>query len=164
MKKLDQLRDAMIAYEKGNPKHIQHFLKVYEFSHIIATGEHVDSITQDFVEAAAMVHDIGINKSMEKYGSSAGHYQEVEGPPLAIEMMEKIGYDDEFIYRVAFLVGHHHTYNEVDGFDYQILIEADFLVNIYEEDYTKEKIESVYKNIFKTKTGKYLCKTMFLED
>lgn len=77
-------------------------------------------------------------------------------------MMEEIGYDPEFIYRVAYLVGHHHSYDEIDGLDYQILIEADFLVNMYEEAYSQEQIESVYQKIFRTKTGKYLCETIYL--
>ena len=32
--------------------------------------------------------------------------------------------------RVAYLIGHHHTYDKIEGMDYQILVEADFLVNI----------------------------------
>lgn len=162
MKKFEQLRHAMIAFEKGNPKHIQHFLKVYEFAHIICSEDQVDPLTTQIVESAALVHDIGINTCLEKYQSSAGHLQEKEGPSLAIQMMEEIGYDSEFIYRIAYLVGHHHSYDEIDGLDYQILIEADFLVNMYEEAYSQEQIESVYQKIFRTKTGKYLCETMYL--
>ncbi len=162
MNKLEQLIDEMIIHEKGNPKHIQHFLKVYEFAHIIALREEVDPTIQVCVETAALVHDIGINKSIEKYGSSAGHYQEIEGPALAIQMMKKLDYEQNFIDRVAYLVGHHHTYTKIDGLDYQILVEADFLVNIYEENYQKEQIEHVLKSIFKTNTGKELCQTMYL--
>lgn len=88
MNKLEQLIDEMIIHEKGNPKHIQHFLKVYEFAHIIALREEVDPAIQACVETAALVHDIGINKSVEKYGSSAGHYQEIEGPALAIQILK----------------------------------------------------------------------------
>ena len=35
------------------------------------------------------------------------------------------GYAD----RIAFLISHHHTIDQIDGMDYQILIEADYLVN-----------------------------------
>lgn len=34
--------------------------------------------------------------------------------------------------RVSYLVGHHHTYDHIDGMDYQILVEVDFLVNFNE--------------------------------
>ena len=54
---------------------------------------------------------------------------------------------------MAYLVGHHHTYKDVDGLDYQILLEADFLVNGDESNLTKEAIEKMKKNVFKTKTG-----------
>ena len=35
--------------------------------------------------------------------------------------------------RICYLIGHHHTYKDVDGADYQLLLEADFLVNAYED-------------------------------
>ncbi len=162
MNKLEQLIDEMILFEKGSPKHVQHFLKVYEFAHIIAFREKVSKEVCDLVEVASIVHDIGINISMEKYGSSKGSYQELEGPPLAREMLKKLGYDSDFVERVAYLVGHHHTYTNIDGLDYQILVEADFLVNMYEENYQKNQVESVYNKIFKTSTGKHLCQMMFL--
>ncbi len=162
MNKLEQLIDEMILFEKGSPKHVQHFLKVYEFAHIIALREKVSKEVCDLVEVASIVHDIGINMSMEKYGSSKGSYQELEGPPLAREMLKKLGYDSDFVERVAYLVGHHHTYTNIDGLDYQILVEADFLVNMYEENYQKDQVESVYNKIFKTSTGKHLCQMMFL--
>ena len=54
---------------------------------------------------------------------------------------------------MCYLVGHHHTYQGVDGLDYQILLEADFLVNADEMNLSKEAIEKMKTNVFKTKTG-----------
>jgi hypothetical protein len=62
---------------------------------------------------------------------------------------------------VSYLVGHHHTYSGIDGADYQILVEADFLVNLYEDSLPREAIMSVYNRIFKTETGRKLCGTIF---
>lgn len=45
--------------------------------------------------------------------------------------------------------------------DYQILIEADFLVNLYEEDASEDAIKTALKNIFHTDTGTKICKAMF---
>ena len=42
--------------------------------------------------------------------------------------------------RVAFLVGHHHTFGEINGMDYQILVEADYIANASENDYSKENM------------------------
>ena len=63
--------------------------------------------------------------------------------------------------RVAYLVGHHHTYTNINGMDYQILVEADFLVNLYEDSVPKAATQNVLDKIFKTQTGKTICKEMF---
>ena len=63
--------------------------------------------------------------------------------------------------RVAYLVGHHHTYTNIDGMDYQILVEADFLVNLYEDSVPKAAAQNALDKIFKTQTGKTICKEMF---
>ena len=63
--------------------------------------------------------------------------------------------------RVSYLVGHHHTYDQIDGLDYQILVEADFLVNLYEDGVTKEAVMHAYNKIFRTEHGKRICAEMF---
>ena len=69
--------------------------------------------------------------------------------------------DDDIVERVAYLVGHHHTYDDVDGLDYQILLEADFLVNGDEMQLSKEAIIKMKKHVFQTKTGKKLLDTIY---
>ena len=64
--------------------------------------------------------------------------------------------------RVAYLVGHHHTYTNIKGMDYQILVEADFLVNLYEDSVPKAAAQNALDKIFKTQTGKTICKEMFV--
>ena len=59
------------------------------------------------------------------------------------------------------MIAHHHTYHNIDGLDYQILVEADFLVNLFEDNLSKEAAVNAYQNIFKTETGKRICKEMF---
>lgn len=56
---------------------------------------------------------------------------------------------------------HHHTYNNIEGNDYQILVEADFLVNLYEDNVSLEAVKTAYSRIFKTKAGKNICRTMY---
>ena len=60
------------------------------------------------------------------------------------------------------MVAHHHTYSNIDGIDYQILVEADFLVNLYENQNGKETIQNTYNKIFKTESGRKLCSQMFI--
>ena len=152
-----KLIEKMMEYYAGDPKRVQHFLKVYEFAKLIGEAESLDSETMHILRTAAIVHDIGIKISEEKYGSSNGKYQEKEGPAVAEPMLLTLGYDEAVIDRVLFLIAHHHTYNEIEGLDYQILVEADFLVNLFEDGSSRETAEKVRKNIFRTKTGiKYL--------
>ena len=119
---INKLTTEMIKYYKGDPKRINHFLKVFSYSKFIGMNENLDEKTQFILETAALVHDIGIKISEEKYNSSSGKYQEIEGPAMAQKMLENLNYDKDIIERVCYLVGHHHTYNSINGMDYQILV------------------------------------------
>ena len=157
-----KLIEKMMEYYAGDPKRVQHFLKVYEFAKLIGESESLDTETMHVLRTAAIVHDIGIKVSEEKYGSSNGKYQEKEGPAVAEPMLLALGYDEAVIDRVLFLIAHHHTYNDIEGLDYQILVEADFLVNLFEDGSSRETAEKVRKNIFKTKTGEKYLSNLFL--
>lgn len=152
---------AMFDYDGGDPKRIQHTVKVYEFAKIIGEEEHLEERQQLILETAAIVHDIGIKPSEQKYGSCEGKLQEKEGPPAARQMLSGMGYDEEVIERVCWLVGRHHTYTDVTGTDYRILLEADFLVNLYEDGSDSEAVRTAYEKIFRTRTGRKICRTMF---
>ena len=161
MNNLTLLAKSMTEYYTGDPKRINHFLKVHAFAKEIGELEKLNEETLFIVETAAYVHDIGIKISEHKYGSSAGKYQEIEGPAEAEKMLEQLGFDKKVINRVSYLVGHHHTYDNIDGVDYQILVEADFLVNAYEDMMSAESIMNVRKRIFRTKSGTELLGTLF---
>lgn len=165
---LHHLTLEMIKFYQGDPKRIQHFLKVHSFARLIGEGESLDEETLFTLEAAALVHDIGIKPAEEKYGSCEGKLQEQEGPAPAREMLTVLGFEPKIIDRVCYLVGHHHTFDPVDGLDYRILLEADMLVNLYEDclwesDFipSPETVEAALKNVFRTDTGTKLCKTMY---
>lgn len=153
------LLEAMIAYDAHDPMRIQHFMKVYAFASLIGKQEGLDEKTQMILETAAITHDIGIHEAEKQYGNSAGKHQEELGPNLAIKMLTSLGYAPDVISRVAFLIGHHHTYHNMTGLDYQILVEADFLVNIYEDDI--KEIQTIKEKIFKTPTGLKILEDMY---
>lgn len=144
---------AMAEYETGCPERIHHFMKVAGYASLIARGEGFPERLRRTAEIAALVHDIGIRPALEKYGSSAGPYQEKEGPAPVRRMLSRLGYGLDVIERAAFLAGSHHSYDRVDGPDFQALVEADFLVNIDENAMTPEAIANVRRHIFRTKTG-----------
>ncbi len=115
MTRLDELLYEMTRYDDKDVKRIQHFLKVHEFARLIGLEENLDPYTQEVLEAAAIVHDIGIHKAEEKYGRNTGKYQEMEGPGEARTMLTALSWPLEVIDRVCYLVGHHHTYDNIDG-------------------------------------------------
>ena len=154
--------NEMIKYYAKDPRRVNHFLKVFSFAKSIGELENLKKETQDVLEVAAIMHDIGIKISEGKYNSSAGNYQEIEGPPVARDMLSKFKFHEKFIDRVCYLIGHHHTYSKIDGIDYQILIEADFLVNIYEDEIKETQIESIKEKYFKTKAGTEFLINLYL--
>jgi len=152
----------MIAYFGSDVRRINHALKVWAFARIIGENENLDEFSKDVVNYTAILHDIGIKEAERKYDSNAGTYQEKEGPAIAKDILTKIGVDNSIIERVCFIIGHHHTYNKIDGLDFQIIVEADFLVNIYEDEMKKEAIEKIKNSYFKTRTALELIRTMYL--
>ena len=151
----------MMEYDRGNPHLIQHFLKVHAFARLIGMQEGLDARTQHILETAAIVHDIGILPSLRVYGDDAGVHQEELGPAEAEKLLSALGYDADVTARVCQLISRHHTYTDILGMDHQILIEADFLVNLFENQASQEAIVHADQTIFATITGRALLHTMF---
>lgn len=151
---------SMIEYFGSDVLRINHALKVHGFASTISRTEVEDPKKIAIVEIAAVLHDIGIPQAEIKYNSSSGKYQEIEGPPIAREILTKMNLDNDMIERVCFLIGNHHSYTKIDGIDFQILIEADFLVNIVEDDMNNTMQQSIKQKYFKTKTGTSILNQM----
>lgn len=153
----------MVSLYHGDPRRIHHFMKVHDFAATIASLEGLDAQTTFILETAALVHDIGIHTCEQKYdGQCGGKLQEIEGPSVARDLLTSLGgYTPEQIDRVCFLIAHHHTYTNVEGMDYQILLEADFLVNAYEDNESESARKSFEDKVFRTASGKKLLEDMF---
>lgn len=164
MNNIGSVIKAMIEYYSGDVRRIHHFLKVYGFAKSVGEMEDLAKELQEILEVAAVVHDIGIKVSEEKYHSSAGNYQQLEGPPVARVMLANLGYELQFIDRVCYLIAHHHTYTNIEGMDYQILVEADFLVNISENNISDREVSIIKEKIFKTKTGLLFLEEIYQQD
>lgn len=154
---------AMMRYNAGDPKRIQHALKVYAYASLIGEREGLGEIPLAALKTAAALHDIGIRLCEAKYASAAGSYQELEGPPVARELLAPFSLPEEFVDRVCFLIGHHHTYSGVDGPDYRILLESDLLVNLYEDGASPRQARGAEQQ-FCTKTGREYFLFLFPED
>ena len=90
-----QTLSKMIEYFGADVRRINHALKVHSFASLIAKNENLNAEIQEITEVAAILHDIGIPVSELKYGSCIGKYQELEGPPIAREMLQQPGASPE---------------------------------------------------------------------
>lgn len=158
---IEKLIEAAVEYDRGDPKRIQHFIKVHCFAALIGKSEKLSADGQLILETAAVLHDIGIRNAERIHGSASGKYQEIEGIPVAEKILREFGCNDSFISEVCYLVGHHHSYAEDIPQKLRILMEADFLVNAYEDSMSADAIISVREKLFKSKCGTELLNEMF---
>ena len=141
-----QIMQKMIAFSEGNIHDIDHFIRVWTYARTIGELEQLDADTQ-FIR--------------EKYGNTNGKHQEEEGVPLVKAFLSDTGMTGTQIERVAYLVGRHHTFNGIDGLDWQILLEADYIANATENSYSETNVRNFVQKIMKTESGKRLAQSVF---
>ncbi len=151
---------SIFDYDPDGPN-IHHLMAVHGYSVLIAQMENVDEHTLLITELAAYLHDIGVKISKEKYGNSQHQHQEAEGPAIAKTLLEPLDLPAEDVDRICYIIGHHHTYKAIDGLDFQILAEADYIVNVMEGYWNRDTVLEMKKNLFKTESGKYLLEQIF---
>jgi len=159
---IDSVIEKMIGYFGTDVRRINHALKVYGFASCLARREGLSATDTQIVDVAAVLHDIGIHEAERKYHSTSGKYQEMEGPAIARDLLKDTELDPATLDRICFIIGHHHSYQKIDGLDFQLIVEADFLVNIYEDELPKHSIESILFNYFKTNTGIAMLENMYI--
>lgn len=143
---------------KDAPYIIEHTNRVLRSAEYILDGEGITGATRETTELAAVLHDIGMIEAQRKHGNAEGHYQEIEGPPIARDILERIGAPKEMTNRVCYIVGCHHTPTGIDGVDFQILWEADYLEFLLtkEQGGSEDVRQKVVKN-FQTAAGRKLA-------
>ena len=151
----------MIRRNSGDQKRIEHSLKVYGYAQLLGKLEGLSPEKQHVLELTAILHDIGIHVSEAKFGYSDGHKQEIEGPPVAREILESLSVATKVIDRVCFIIGKPHTFSAIDDIDFQLLVEADFLVNSVEEEVSPEGVKRFVELNFSTESGKNVIGKLF---
>lgn len=113
---------------------------------------------------AAYLHDIGIHEAERRHGSSAGHHQEIEGPPIARAILTHLGAEAVFIETVCEIVGKHHTPQGIDSPEFRILWDSDALVNLERPLTGKslEEIEPILDRSLVSEAGYRLGKLIYL--
>jgi len=135
---LAQLMKAMIKYDGGDAPLIQHFVKVHDFARMIAIAEGMTREELFVLEAAAILHDVGIHVSEARYGNCDGKHQEELGPDEARKVLSEVdGFTAAQIERICWLIAHHHT----------------FLVNSFEAHLAPEGIITFRDHVFRSESA-----------
>ncbi len=159
-----EIRQRLVAEMKRvygrDQRRVSHALRVLEYAEAISRVEGGSPL---IIKAAAILHDIGIHEAERRHGSAAGRYQEIEGPPLARKILQKIELDADVIAHVCLIVGSHHSARDIDTLEFRIVWDADWLVNLPDEypDASKEKLAKLTSRIFRTRQGRKIATEIF---
>jgi len=158
----DRVAIEMKRYFKTDFKRIGHATKVARHAEHIGKMEAGNLAV---ILCAAYLHDIGIPEAERKYNSTAARYQEQEGPPIAREILDKLGAKEALIDEVCDIIGHHHHPKEDDTINFKILYDADLIVNLEEQlkenPKEREKLEELIAKAFLTESGKTEARKAF---
>jgi len=166
VKNLKVMRNKLIDRMKDvfgdDQKRIEHALAVLDYAEQIQNVEGGDPL---IVRAAAILHDIGIHEAERKYGSAAGKYQEIEGPPIAEEILKRYDVAAEAIEHICRIIANHHSAKDIDTTEFRIVWDADWLVNIPADfpGASKEKLQEIVEKTFKTNEGRKIATELFLK-
>jgi putative nucleotidyltransferase with HDIG domain len=158
----DKLIDEMRKVFAGDQKRINHALAVLNYAEQIQAVEGGDSLV---VKAAAILHDIGILEAERKYGSSAGKYQEIEGPPIAEQILQRYDLDQEVVGHVCKIIANHHSAKDIDTREFRIVWDADWLANIPGDfaGASQDEMKDIVYKTFKTPKGRQMAEQLFLK-
>ena len=155
-----QIELDMTSYFASDKKRINHAKAVKKYAAMILEKE---TANVEIVLSAALLHDIGIHQAEKKYGKASGKYQEIEGPSIARKLMQDMLLEDAFIDKVCEIISKHHTKKGLNTSEFQILYEADWLVNLQDDfkNLSYEKKMKIINEHFETAKGKELAVNLF---
>jgi endogenous inhibitor of DNA gyrase (YacG/DUF329 family)/HD superfamily phosphohydrolase YqeK len=159
----DRVAIEMKKYFGRDFKRIGHATKVARYAERIGREEGANLAV---VIASAYLHDIGIKEAERKYQSTAAKYQEQEGPPIARDILTRLGASGALIEEVCDIIAHHHHPRDNETINFKALYDADLIVNL-EEKQEKEKsgskaLEKVIEKAFLTESGEKLAREVLI--
>ena len=159
----ERLIGRMRAVFGTDKRRISHALRVLKYAETIMASER--GVSGLVVRAAAILHDIGIHEAEKKHGSPAAKYREIEGPPIAREVLESMDIEPEIADHVCRIIANHHSARDIDTPEFRIVRDADRLANIPEEFDTSDegRMSELIEKIFRTKRGKIIAEGLFLK-
>ena len=142
-------------------KRIGHAHKVTEYAEELLKQEGGD---YPVVIGASLLHDIGIHEAERKHGSTGGKFQEIEGPPVARQILTGLGHEPDQIDEICEIIAHHHSPEKITTRNFGILYDADWLVNLRDhyDIQDRNKLGHIIERVFLTDAGKTLAREMYL--
>jgi hypothetical protein len=80
---------------------------------------------------------------------------------MIVRAPRSAGRGSDLVHRVCRIIGSHHSFGIIDGEDFQILIEADFIVNAFEDGMGSQAIGAFRDRYFKTETGRGILLSLY---
>ncbi|HID30533.1 MAG TPA: HD domain-containing protein [Desulfobacterales bacterium] len=159
----DRVAIEMKRYFGRDFKRIGHAADVARYAEQIVKEEKGNPAV---VLCAAYLHDIGIHEAERKHNSTAARYQQREGPPIAREILTRLGAREEIVDEVCDIIAHHHHPREKETLNFKILYDADFIVNQKEslshKETDRERLSKIVEKTLLTDTGKRLARETLL--
>jgi len=153
----DRVAIEMKRYFKQDFKRIGHATRVARYAEKIGKEEGGNLAV---ILTAAYLHDIGIKEAERKHQSTAARYQEEEGPPVAKEILSKLGANEELIEEVCDIIGHHHHPRPQESINFKSVYDADMIVNLEEKvkehPTDSERLAGIIEKSFLTTCGRDL--------
>jgi HD superfamily phosphohydrolase YqeK len=159
----DRVSIEMKRHFKTDFKRIGHASRVARYAERIGKSEGGNMAV---ILSAAYLHDIGIVEAEKKYNSTAPQYQHKEGPPIAKEILVKLGAKEELIEEVCDIIGHHHQPRSDDSLNFKVVYDADLVENTDEMQKSNpidaEKLVEKIEKLFLTKSGQEVAREVLL--
>ena len=159
----DRVAVEMKKYFKADFKRIGHASRVARYAERIGKSEGGNMAV---ILSAAYLHDIGIVEAEKKYDSTAPEYQHKEGPPIAREILIKLGAKEELVDEVCDIIGHHHQPRPEESVNFKVVYDADLVENTdemqKENPVDPDKMAARIEKLFLTGAGQEVAREVLL--
>ena len=151
-------------YLKQDFKRVGHAIRVARYAEQIGREEGGNLAV---ILCTAYLHDIGIKEAERKHNSTDAKYQEEEGPPIAREILTRLGAKQGLIDEVCDIIAHHHHPKEDETVNFKSLYDADLITNLEEKQKENpiepEKLAGIVEKSFLTGSGANLARKVLIE-
>jgi len=160
----DRVAIEMKRYLKQDFKRVGHAIRVARYAEQIGREEGGNLAV---ILCTAYLHDIGIKEAERKHNSTDAKYQEEEGPPIAREILTRLGAKQGLIDEVCDIIAHHHHPKEDETVNFKSLYDADLITNLEEKQKENpiepEKLTGIIEKSFLTGSGANLARKVLIE-